>query len=195
MVRRNVVWVDVSVLTGAGDRGFCSGADLKERDGMSDETWLAQHAIVEQLIRAMMECPVPVIAAVNGVAFGGGFELALAAKARESVPAAMGMVGPPGRRTPSVAGSSLRRSTGTAATVPRYVKSRAITGASTMKKSSASIRADRRLSPIGPGLEPVRFIFPPRMVSSTSMARMAAPKSLVSTFKLRPFCWIGNDAL
>ena len=66
------------ILTGAGDRGFCSGADLKERDGMTDETWKRQHAIVEQFVRALMGCPIPVIAAVNGVAFGGGFEIALA---------------------------------------------------------------------------------------------------------------------
>ena len=70
--------VNCVVLTGAGDRGFCAGADLKERDGMSDEVWQRQHAIVEQMIRAIMECPVPVIAAVNGVAMGGGLEIALA---------------------------------------------------------------------------------------------------------------------
>ncbi len=66
------------ILTGRGDRGFCSGADLKERDGMSEQTWKRQHAIVEQMIRAMFACSVPIIAAVNGVAFGGGFEIALA---------------------------------------------------------------------------------------------------------------------
>ncbi len=66
------------ILTGSGDRGFCSGADLKERDGMSEAVWRRQHAIVEQLIRNIFNCPVPIIAAVNGVAFGGGFELALA---------------------------------------------------------------------------------------------------------------------
>ncbi len=66
------------ILTGAGERGFCSGADLKERDGMTDATWQRQHAIVEQLIRNIFNCPVPIIAAVNGIAMGGGFELALA---------------------------------------------------------------------------------------------------------------------
>lgn len=65
------------ILTGAGDRAFCAGADLKERHGMTDAVWRRQHAIVEQAIRAMMDCPVPIIAAVNGAAFAGGCELAL----------------------------------------------------------------------------------------------------------------------
>jgi enoyl-CoA hydratase len=66
------------ILTGAGDKAFCAGADLKERNGMSDATWRRQHAIVEQTIRAMLDCPLPVIAAVNGAAFAGGCELAMA---------------------------------------------------------------------------------------------------------------------
>jgi enoyl-CoA hydratase len=64
------------ILTGEG-AGFCSGADLKERKGMTDETWRRQHAVVEQLMRALMDCPIPVIAAVNGAAYAGGMELAL----------------------------------------------------------------------------------------------------------------------
>jgi enoyl-CoA hydratase len=66
------------ILTGAGERGFCSGADLKERKGMSDAAWRAQHAVIEQTMRAMKDCPVPIIAAVNGAAYAGGLELALA---------------------------------------------------------------------------------------------------------------------
>lgn len=69
----------VVIVTGSGDRGFCPGADLKERDGMSDETWRAQHALVEQIARAMWQAPMPIIAAVNGVAMGGGAEIALLA--------------------------------------------------------------------------------------------------------------------
>ncbi len=66
------------VVTGSGDRAFCTGADLKERKGMTDETWRQQHAIVEQMVRAIMDCPIPVIAAVNGFAYAGGMEIALA---------------------------------------------------------------------------------------------------------------------
>jgi enoyl-CoA hydratase len=65
------------VLTGAGDRAFCAGADLKERNTLDDAQWLAQHAIFERMFRAVLDCPVPVIAAVNGAAVAGGLELVL----------------------------------------------------------------------------------------------------------------------
>jgi enoyl-CoA hydratase len=65
------------VMTGAGDKAFCAGGDLKERQGMSDETWQAQHLLFERMIRAFVGCPVPVIGAINGAAYAGGCELAL----------------------------------------------------------------------------------------------------------------------
>lgn len=65
------------VLTGSGDKAFCAGGDLKERNGMSDATWRAQHALFEQMVKAQLDCPVPIIAAVNGAAFAGGLEIVL----------------------------------------------------------------------------------------------------------------------
>ena len=76
------------VLTGAGERAFCAGGDLKERDGMSDEAWRAQHEIFERAFMALVECAVPVIAAVNGHAFGGGLEIALCCDFIYAVPGA-----------------------------------------------------------------------------------------------------------
>lgn len=76
------------VLTGSGERAFCGGADLKERNGMSDAEWRAQHALFEQMIRAMMDCPVPIIGAVNGAAYAGGLEIALNADFLYAVPSA-----------------------------------------------------------------------------------------------------------
>jgi enoyl-CoA hydratase/carnithine racemase len=66
------------VLTGRG-KHFSAGADLKEREGMSDDEWRYQHAVFEQSALALRACPLPVIAAVNGSAYGGGCETALAA--------------------------------------------------------------------------------------------------------------------
>ncbi len=65
------------VLTGAGPRAFCAGGDLKERNGMTDQQWQDQHLIFERAIRAIVQCPVPTIAAVNGAAYAGGMEIAL----------------------------------------------------------------------------------------------------------------------
>ena len=65
------------VLTGAGERAFCAGGDLKERNGMTDEQWQDQHLLFERMVRAFLACPVPVIGAVNGAAYAGGCELAL----------------------------------------------------------------------------------------------------------------------
>jgi enoyl-CoA hydratase len=65
------------VFTGAGDRAFCAGGDLKERNEMTDEQWRAQHVIFEQGAFRVLRCPVPVIAAVEGFALAGGCELAL----------------------------------------------------------------------------------------------------------------------
>jgi enoyl-CoA hydratase/carnithine racemase len=67
------------VITGAGGKAFCAGGDLKQRNGMTDEQWQDQHLIFERAIRAMLDCPLPMIAAVNGAAYAGGLEISLCA--------------------------------------------------------------------------------------------------------------------
>jgi enoyl-CoA hydratase/carnithine racemase len=65
------------VLTGAGDRVFAAGGDLKERDAMTAAQWRKQHNLFERARLSLMQCPIPIVAAVNGAARGGGVETAL----------------------------------------------------------------------------------------------------------------------
>ena len=65
------------LLTGSGEKAFCSGGDLKQRDHMTDAQWLDQHLDGQRAIFAMADCPVPILCAINGVAFAGGLEMTL----------------------------------------------------------------------------------------------------------------------
>ena len=67
----------VLIFTGAGERAFSAGGDLKQRDGMTDGQWRRQHQLAEEVLLAVKDFPQPVIAAVEGHAHGGGCELAL----------------------------------------------------------------------------------------------------------------------
>ncbi len=70
------------VVTGAGDKAFCAGADLKERRTMSDEDVRSLLDLYRSELGPLDRLPKPVVAALNGVAFGGGLELALACDLR-----------------------------------------------------------------------------------------------------------------
>jgi enoyl-CoA hydratase/carnithine racemase len=66
------------VLTGAGERAFCVGADLKQRATFDDHGWFVQREAFRRGFAAVRRCPLPTVAAVAGFALGGGTELALA---------------------------------------------------------------------------------------------------------------------
>ncbi|MCY9545909.1 enoyl-CoA hydratase [Lysinibacillus xylanilyticus] len=74
--------VRVVLLTGEGEKAFCAGADLKERKGMSDRQVKQIVQLIGATVAKVEALAQPVIAVLNGVAFGGGLELALACDLR-----------------------------------------------------------------------------------------------------------------
>ncbi|MCF6094026.1 enoyl-CoA hydratase-related protein [Microaerobacter geothermalis] len=65
------------LLTSSNSKAFCSGADLKERNNMTETEWRDQHKLFEEMFYAIADMPQPVIAVVDGYALAGGFELVL----------------------------------------------------------------------------------------------------------------------
>jgi enoyl-CoA hydratase len=68
--------VRVVILTGAGDRAFSVGSDLRQRKDMTKEDWLRQRQDFDRTLYTVRQLRKPIFAAVNGIAYGGGSELA-----------------------------------------------------------------------------------------------------------------------
>ena len=69
--------VRVAILTGAGDRAFSVGGDLYQRKSMTKEQWLRQRLVFDRVLYTLRQLRRPIIAAVNGMAYGGGCEIAI----------------------------------------------------------------------------------------------------------------------
>ena len=76
------------IVTGAGAKAFCAGADIKELTGRSLSEQRRDTAFGQAVLARLDELPMPSVAAINGYAFGGGLELALACTFRLAVPTA-----------------------------------------------------------------------------------------------------------
>ena len=69
--------VRVAILTGAGDRAFSVGGDLYQRHEMTKEQWLRQRQVFDRVLYTLRQLRRPIIAAVHGMAYGGGCEIAI----------------------------------------------------------------------------------------------------------------------
>jgi enoyl-CoA hydratase len=68
--------VRVAIITGAGDRAFSVGSDLRQREDMTKEQWLRQRQDFDRTLYTLRQLRKPIFAAVNGIAYGGGCEIA-----------------------------------------------------------------------------------------------------------------------
>ena len=80
------------IITGAGEKAFCAGADLKERATLTQDQVKQFIVTIRNLLTSIQNLKMPVISAVNGIALGGGTEIALASDIRiASETAVMGL--------------------------------------------------------------------------------------------------------
>ena len=68
--------IRVAMITGAGERAFSVGSDLRQRRSMTKEQWLRQRQDFDRTLYTLRQLRKPIFAVVNGIAYGGGSEIA-----------------------------------------------------------------------------------------------------------------------
>ncbi|KRF43060.1 hypothetical protein ASH01_14635 [Terrabacter sp. Soil811] len=68
--------IRVAMITGAGERAFSVGSDLRQRQSMTKEQWLRQRQDFDRTLYTLRQLRKPIFAVVNGIAYGGGSEIA-----------------------------------------------------------------------------------------------------------------------
>jgi len=69
--------VRAAIITGAGERAFSVGGDLYQRKDMTKEQWLRQRQVFDRVLYTLRQLRTPILAAVHGMAYGGGCEIAI----------------------------------------------------------------------------------------------------------------------
>lgn len=163
------------VLTGAGERAFCAGADLKERAGMSEPEILELLQLYRSELAWLAAFRAPVIAAINGVALGGGLELALSCDLRVAHERAV--LGLPETSLGIIPGA------GGTQRLPRIIgearaKELILLGSRLDAKTALSIGLVNHLTPQGEDLLDATFAFVRPILDGAPIAQTAALEAL-----------------
>jgi enoyl-CoA hydratase/carnithine racemase len=168
------------ILTGAGDKAFCAGADLKERAGMTEDQVRAFLLKLRLLLRAVENSDCVFIAAINGLALGGGAEIALCCDFR--VAAADAEIGLPEVRLGIIPGGGgtqrLSRLIG-----PARAKDLILTGRRVRAEEALQIGLIHRLAPAGE-LRKVAIELAQSILQNAPIAVAAAKRAIDRGFGL-----------
>lgn len=171
------------VLTARGSKAFCAGADLKERKGMSENDVRSQLELYRTELLWLERSSAPVIAAINGVALGGGLELALLCDLR--VAAAHAVLGLPEVTIGIIPGA------GGTQRLPRVVgearaKELILFGRRLSADEALSMGLVNRVTPAGTDVLADALVFAEPLASGAPLAQAAALRAIDASYEV-PF--------
>ncbi|HEY3498055.1 MAG TPA: enoyl-CoA hydratase-related protein [Polyangiaceae bacterium] len=173
--------VRAAILTGSGERAFCAGADLKERQGMSDEEVREMLGLYRSELAWLDSSPFPTVAALNGAALGGGLELALACDLRVAAPhVELGLPETSLAIIPAAGGTQrLPRLVGTAKALELTLLARRLDAA-----EAAAIGLVNRVSPVGSDVVEDTLTWLAPALEGAPIAQRAALEAVRAAWKL-----------